>query len=174
MPERWIERVFGEMEALYGARFHDAWRGTNLAAVKAMWAQKLAGFAEDPRRIRFALNALDDKPFPPTLPEFVALCRQAPRQEVPALPEPTIEPEVAAARAQEIREKAVSAIGLGAGYGWAIRILQDVAAGVAFPSPASEQLAVDALADLGKLSMAPAEYVAMNRAAWRRVTERAA
>ncbi len=95
LPDPWIERIFGHMEALYGARFLDAWRGTDLDAVRATWARRLAGFIDQPQRIRFALDALDAKPFPPTLPEFLELCRQAPRTTLKALPEPKCDAETA-------------------------------------------------------------------------------
>ena len=80
LPERVIERIFAEMLAMYGAKFSDLWRSADIADVKAMWARKLAGFESTPNVFRAALNALDDRPFPPTLPEFLSLCREAARR----------------------------------------------------------------------------------------------
>lgn len=68
------------MSGLYGSKFSDLWRGSDLSTVRRMWAEKLAGFADIPKAIKEALDALDDKPFPPTLPEFLALCREAGRR----------------------------------------------------------------------------------------------
>ena len=38
---------------------------------------EIAGFQDRPEAIKAALDALDDKPFPPTLPEFLRACRDA-------------------------------------------------------------------------------------------------
>lgn len=173
MPETWVEKIFSHMEAMYGARFHDAWRGTDLAHVKGMWGAKLAGFHDQPERLKFALNALDAKPFPPTLPEFIELCRFAPRPELPALPEPRIDPAVAAERAAKMQEKALAAMRNPTGHQWAIRILEDIAAGVVLPR-ISEQFACEALRNLGMLDAAPSAYAAMTRPAWRSVQPKVA
>lgn len=89
LPERWIEGLFDRMAAMYGSKFADLWRGTEPAKVRAMWAEKLAGFADQPKAIKAALDALDERPFPPTLPEFLQLCREAAKRfgtSQPALP----------------------------------------------------------------------------------------
>ncbi len=62
------------MSASYGARFADAWRGADAKAVKAVWARKLGELT--PSQIRRGIEGLEQCKFPPTLPEFVALCRQ--------------------------------------------------------------------------------------------------
>lgn len=65
-----------------------------------MWAEKLAGFRERPDAIRRVLDTLPKHP--PTLPEFVELCRTScPKQEVKALPAPDVPPSVIAARQAE-------------------------------------------------------------------------
>ena len=38
-----IEALFSEFEALYGVRFADMWRGTDIAYVKSLWAKALSG-----------------------------------------------------------------------------------------------------------------------------------
>lgn len=78
--ERGIDRLFGELEALYGSRFADMWAGTDIERVKAKWTEKLRGFADHPGVIQKAVDALDERPSPPTLPEFMALCRDAARR----------------------------------------------------------------------------------------------
>ena len=80
LPDAWVERIFDHMAALYGSKFADLWGGTDSANVRAMWARKLGGFAEIPGAIKAALSALDERPFPPTLPEFIQLCRDAARR----------------------------------------------------------------------------------------------
>lgn len=103
LPERFIERIFSEMLAMYGAKFSDLWRSADIADVKAMWARKLAGFESTPHIFRSALDALDDRPFPPTLPEFLSLCREAAKRcgtSTPLLPH-----KIDHARAAEFAEK---------------------------------------------------------------------
>lgn len=80
LPDSWIERIFKKMSVNYGSKFADLWRGTDPVDMKNEWAYKLAGFADMPKEIKEALDALDDKPYPPTLPEFLALCREAGRR----------------------------------------------------------------------------------------------
>jgi len=50
--------------------------GTDTGMQNAMqlWSERLAGFADQPERLRKALTALPSHP--PSLPEFIALCRQ--------------------------------------------------------------------------------------------------
>ena len=57
-------------------------RGTQNA--KAVWSHDLAAFLDDDRVMRYALDNMDPK-FPPSSLEFKALCRMAPKKEVPVL-----------------------------------------------------------------------------------------
>lgn len=106
--------MFDHLAAMYGSRFADLWRGTDPEKVRAMWASKLAGFADKPGAIKQALAALDEKPFPPTLPEFLALCREAARRignDKPALPhKPTAED---AEHQREMSRRLGDAVGAG-------------------------------------------------------------
>ncbi len=105
----WIRKLFGELQGNYGTRFLDMWRSgqTNLdnddvglLNAMALWAEKLGGFRDRPDAIRRVLDTLP--PHPPTLPEFVALCRQScPLQDHMALPAPDVPPAVIAARQAE-------------------------------------------------------------------------
>jgi len=61
------------MSGYYGARFADAWRGIDPAAMKRCWAEELAGYSGD--EIAAGLRALKTRDWPPTLPEFLKLCR---------------------------------------------------------------------------------------------------
>ena len=107
LPESWVSRIFDHMSGLYGSKFSDLWRGSDLATVQRLWAEKLAGFAPMPKAIKSALDALDDKPFPPTLPEFLSLCRDAARRldepKVAIEYKPTAEEQ---AKADEVIRKA--------------------------------------------------------------------
>ena len=75
-PERGIDRLFDELLSMYGKHWVDLWLDIDVEAVKASWTAALHGL--DGECIRLALNALrtEGKPFPPTQPEFVSLCRQ--------------------------------------------------------------------------------------------------
>lgn len=83
------------MQGNYGTRFLDMYRtgqvmpdGTDVGLRNAQeqWCRKLAGFADCPERIARALEQLP--PHPPTLPEFLALCRQQPGDLQQGLPAP--------------------------------------------------------------------------------------
>lgn len=76
LPDFWVDRLFAELLAMYGKHWLDMWADTDVDAVKASWAAALAGL--DGECICLSLDALrsQGRPFPPTQPEFVALCRQ--------------------------------------------------------------------------------------------------
>lgn len=80
LPEPWITRIFAEMSAMYGAKFTNMWSGQDAALVKEKWATTLSGFQDRPECIRDALDALNNCPYPPTLPEFLNLCRNSARR----------------------------------------------------------------------------------------------
>ena len=86
LPESWIERIFSRMSSLYGSLFRDRWRDCDLVEVKRVWAEELASFTDNPECFGLALKALiDDCKFPPTLPEFVAICRKSYRRPTEAV-----------------------------------------------------------------------------------------
>lgn len=110
LPETWIERIFSEMSVLYGSKFADLWAGADPKEIRAGWAKRLAGFEDHPKAIRAALDSLDERPFPPTLPEFIALCRNEARRlgsEVPQLAHKPTEEE--RERAEAAAKKAAAA-----------------------------------------------------------------
>lgn len=78
-----VERLFSRLAANYGDLFLKRWGGVDLDDVRAEWARQLDGVPG--YRVGYALDNLP--PFPPTLPEFKALCAAAPLQSVP-LPAP--------------------------------------------------------------------------------------
>jgi len=59
----------------YGNKFADMWRDQDTATVKAFWAEKLAAYTTP--ELRTAMDSLytSHPSWPPTLPEFCALCR---------------------------------------------------------------------------------------------------
>ena len=78
LPERYVAKIFQEMQGNYGSRFLNQWKtgqvladGTDAGIVNAMamWGKKLAGFIDHPECIRRALDRLPNDP--PSLPQFV-------------------------------------------------------------------------------------------------------
>ena len=69
----WVDRLCGRLSASYGARFGDMWAGLNLALVKAAWAEDLADLTTE--EIALGVAACKRRDWPPTLPEFLSLCR---------------------------------------------------------------------------------------------------
>jgi hypothetical protein len=107
LPDAWVVRLFERMSAMYGSKFSDLWAGVDPANMRAVWADKLGGFAQRPEIIKAALDACDDRPWPPTLPEFMGICREAAKRspvQLPALPAPDIPADVIAARLEVIRK----------------------------------------------------------------------
>lgn len=108
MPEPWIEKLFQRFEDFYGAKWAAQYGDFPRERVKRTWAEELAGFRDMPKAIAAALQAQKASVFPPTLPEFLALCRTAARAEnQPAdalmLDAPKADPE----RVQQITSQAV-------------------------------------------------------------------
>lgn len=75
-----IERLFGEFKVLYGARLADLWADVSPDIVCRKWAEALSGFTVG--EVRAGLEACRAKPWPPTLPEFLMMCRPKPDYEV--------------------------------------------------------------------------------------------
>lgn len=85
VPEAWIDSLFAKLSAFYGSRFADAWRDTNLNDVRRVWGLELRKLSAE--QLRAGVHSLDTAfPYPPTLPQFMAHCRQARRDDkAPAL-----------------------------------------------------------------------------------------
>ena len=87
LPELWVEKIFTKLTVAYGREFLGRWEGLNLAAVKADWAEELAGYASHPYALKYGLEHLPaDKP--PTARAFKALCNTVPVITQMALPAP--------------------------------------------------------------------------------------
>lgn len=110
LPDSWVHRIFSAMQGHYGSRFLNMWGtgqqlpdGQDAGIVNAMnhWAEKLGGFTDNPECIKHALAILP--PEPPSLPQFVELCRHAPRNQPLAL-EHHLTPEERERNMQRLRE----------------------------------------------------------------------
>ena len=96
LPAPWIDRIFDKLTLVYGQAFLRRWQDIDMNAVKSDWGHELAGFAQHPRAIAYALENLPiDKP--PTVLEFRAMARRVPALDVPALEMPKADPERIAA-----------------------------------------------------------------------------
>jgi hypothetical protein len=92
LPTPWVDRIFDKLTLVYGQAFLRRWSDIDINAVKSDWAHELAGFAQHPRAIAYALDNLPaDKP--PTVLEFRAMARRAPPADVPKLDAPKANPE---------------------------------------------------------------------------------
>lgn len=90
MPSEWIDRLFARLAVRYGAAFLAQWPDTDIAIIKADWAEVLDGFDGD--SIAYGLRYLSsDKP--PTAGKFRDICRLAPVVELRGLPPPPADPE---------------------------------------------------------------------------------
>lgn len=119
LPKSAVAKIFQAMQGNYGSRFLNQWKtgqtiqqgddqGKDVGLVNAMvfWGDKLAGFADQPERIQYAMKTLPEEP--PSLPQFVKMCNSAPVKEAPALRYvPTVEDEE---RAREAAAKAAKVI----------------------------------------------------------------
>lgn len=75
LPSAWIERLFVRLAAIYGNKFGDMWAGQDVAGVREMWASEMRGLSVD--EIRKGLERIRSKhpSWPPSLYEFMELCR---------------------------------------------------------------------------------------------------
>lgn len=76
LPERWAEKIFRRMENYYGAKWTDSLGGIPRERVRQAWGEELAGYAPD--EIARGLDGCRNRVWPPTLPEFLMLCRPLP------------------------------------------------------------------------------------------------
>jgi hypothetical protein len=113
-----VDKLFDVLLTMYGRHWLDLWTETPLNRVKDAWQAGLAGISDE--AIRAALDHLNrNNKFPPTLPEFVGICRQFRPEQRRALPPPRehgpIPPSVQAALDEFKAGKP--------GVGWARKIM---------------------------------------------------
>jgi hypothetical protein len=75
LPEHWIESLFSKMAYTYGVKFADQWRGIDGRGVKLHWAEALTVLSRE--ELSAGVHKLSTRDWPPTLPEFLKLCRPA-------------------------------------------------------------------------------------------------
>lgn len=74
LPKHWIEALFSKMSAFYGSKFAAMWSGSKPAEVQKAWAIELAKLTRE--QLKAGSDALTAFSRPPTLPDFVAHCKQ--------------------------------------------------------------------------------------------------
>lgn len=77
LPINWVDALFKKFLIRYGRMWIDRYAGLGLSAdeVAEEWAKELAGFTGE--EIARGLEGSQTSRFPPTLPEFIGLCRPA-------------------------------------------------------------------------------------------------
>jgi len=73
LPHAWAIKLIQRLVMTYGTRFWQAYEGITEAELAQHWAEELASF--EGAEIAAGLSACKTRPWPPTLPEFMALCR---------------------------------------------------------------------------------------------------
>lgn len=121
LPLAWLDRIFGRLALRYADQWLRMWEGFDMLAVRADWAEELAGLHAPDRQhaLKFGLENLPID-WPPNAAQFRAICNRAPEYVRPALPAPAASPE-GVRRARE----AIASITLGAGRNpraWALRL----------------------------------------------------
>jgi len=72
-PVRIVTRLLEFMLGAYGSRFSDQWRGVDAAIMRGVWERAIADYSRE--EVTAGVNRCKAMKFPPTLPEFLMLCR---------------------------------------------------------------------------------------------------
>jgi hypothetical protein len=95
IPLKWVESLFKRMAATYGTLLADQWRGQDTARIKFQWGIELGKVTAD--ELVHGVSQLAARKWPPTLPEFVTMCR--PPSAASMLPSHTPVPPAAPSKA---------------------------------------------------------------------------
>lgn len=135
LPDSWIEKIFQKFEDFYGAKWAAQYGDFPRDRVKATWAEELSGFSSMPAAIGEAMQSQKSNKFPPTLPEFLELCRNAAKRISPidilALDYKPTSEELEKGR--EIAERAAKVIRMEHSYdykGWAKKLRHEYLSGL--------------------------------------------
>ncbi len=66
--------LFKEFQCIYGAKVQKAWEGVKLEDVLAYWERELSHWT-DPEIAKAVTHLRRHGDFPPTMPEFITICR---------------------------------------------------------------------------------------------------
>lgn len=73
IPIVWVKKLFDEMTMLFGNLFAQQWENVDPEKMQIFWSEKMYGLTND--EIRRGVNAMRKLAWPPTLPQFLELCR---------------------------------------------------------------------------------------------------
>lgn len=73
LPAAWVAKLIQKMKVMYGTKFTQQWAGIDPLVLQEEWAEMLAGYTGE--ELSRGLDACRTRTFPPTLPEFMTLCR---------------------------------------------------------------------------------------------------
>lgn len=102
LPAVWVDDIFSRLQVRYGSAWIAMWKGVEISAVKADWANELGGYADYPEGIKHGLANLPAD-WPPTVAQFVVLCQGRVEPALPALNPPPADPAIVAAVAGALR-----------------------------------------------------------------------
>jgi len=77
LPSEWVSRLFSRFQAIYGNKAATMWADADLNEVRSVWAESLGRYeaVDIKRALETMVLAYTD--YPPTLPQFAAMCRDA-------------------------------------------------------------------------------------------------
>jgi len=78
MPERWMERLFARLSSIYGNRMTTMWADCPKADLMDAWREGLRGIEADSIALALSTVHVAHPEWPPTLGEFVSLCKPQP------------------------------------------------------------------------------------------------
>ncbi len=143
IPEAWMQRLFSRLRAIYGNRMATMWGDCPEADVMDAWQDGLRFKTGDAIRKGLEQVATAYPEWPPTLGEFLGLCKNAPAMhrelEAPSVSWDAPDPKVLAAIA-ELTDKSRKRDP----RDWARTILKDHAAGT-YTLPIGVEYAKEAL-----------------------------
>lgn len=85
VPESWVNELFRRMSRMWGNSFLDKWPAEDLDGVKVEWAKGLRKLSN--AELKAGVEALMTQKFPPSLPDFYALCKMRRLVEAAAQPQ---------------------------------------------------------------------------------------
>jgi hypothetical protein len=95
------------MATYYGSQFADKWKSVNIDVMKKDWSKKIAATLTQQQVLR-GLETLEQCQYPPSLPDFIRLCKQAvPESHVAKISPPKLtqeEKEAGLSKLQAMKE----------------------------------------------------------------------
>jgi len=73
LPAHWIDSLLTRFEVYYGDKFHRQWANVPRDTMRKQWAVDLARLTKE--ELAAGVEALKGEAWPPTLPEFLNLCK---------------------------------------------------------------------------------------------------